>query len=271
MPMSDPTQRFGGRVADYARHRPRYPAALVDALRREHGLAPGHVVADVGSGTGLLARLFLDAGHEVYGVEPNGEMRAAGEALLAAYPRFRSVDGRAEATGLPPASVDWVTAGQAFHWFEPEAAREEFARILRPGGHAALVWNDRRVEASAFSRGYEDLLRRFGTDYEQVRHRARQTSERDDAGIHRFFAPARCREHVFENVQRLDFQGLRGRLLSASYVPLAGHPNHAPMLAALRDLFDANARGGEVLFEHDTRLFVGRLDARQGVGPDRAS
>jgi SAM-dependent methyltransferase len=259
MPTSDPTQRFSGRVEDYAKYRPRYPAALVGTLVREHGLRTTDAVADVGSGTGILAQLFLDAGHVVHAVEPNAEMRTAAELLLAANPRFRSVAGRAEATTLPVASVDWVTAGQAFHWFEPAATRKEFVRILRRGGHVALVWNDRRVEASAFSRGYEDLLLRFGTDYEQVRHRARQTNERDDAGIHRFFAPATCCEHVFENVQRFDFEGLRGRLLSASYVPLAGQPNFDPMLAALRDLFDAHAQDGEVAFEHDTRLFVGPL------------
>lgn len=259
MSTSDPTQRFGGRVADYAKYRPRYPAALVETLVRAHDLRTSDVLADVGSGTGILAQLFLDAGHVVNGIEPNAEMRAAAESLLAAYPNFVSVDGRAEATTLPDASVAWVTAGQAFHWFDPPAARREFARILKPGGQVALVWNDRRVEASDFSRGYEELLRRFGTDYEEVRHRARQTNERDDAGIHRFFAPAACREHVFENIQRFDFEGLRGRLLSASYVPLAGQANHAPMLAALRSLFDAHAADGHVSFEHDTRLFVGPL------------
>src|SRR5580658_7790634 len=115
----DPTMRFSTRAEAYARYRPAYPREMIDLLERECGLTPASRIADIGSGTGLLARLFLDFGCEVTGIEPNPEMRAAGEKILAAEPRFRSVDGRAEATGLPDGSVDFVTAGQAFHWFEP--------------------------------------------------------------------------------------------------------------------------------------------------------
>src|SRR6266446_9260655 len=113
--MSAPTERFSNRVENYIRYRPGYPKEIIELLKAECGLFPQSVVADAGSGTGLLAKLFLENGNLVFGIEPNREMRAAGERLLQAYPRFTSIAGTAEATTLPGQSVDFVTAGQAFH------------------------------------------------------------------------------------------------------------------------------------------------------------
>ncbi len=254
--MSDSTVRFSSRVAAYVRYRPRYPAAIVPALARECGLAPEAVIADLGSGTGFLAELFLENGNLVYGVEPNREMREAGARLLARYPRFTSVDGRAEATTLAAASVELVTAGQAFHWFDRPAARREFARILKPSGWVVLVWNVRRKTATAFLRAYERLLLEYSIDYRTVDH-----SNVTDEVIADFFAPGTFTVLSFENPQVFDYDGLEGRLMSSSYVPESGHPNHAPMLAALRGLFAEHQVAGTVTFEHDTRLYVGRLRA----------
>ena len=139
--MQDATSRFSSRVDHYLKARPGYPTAILDVLRQEGMLVHGSVVADIGSGTGLLSELFLQAGHDVMAVEPNAEMRRAGEARLGGFARLHSIDGRAEATSLPDASVDLVTVGTAFHWFDREAARLEFVRILRPGGHVMLAWN----------------------------------------------------------------------------------------------------------------------------------
>ncbi len=257
MPTIDSKQRFSSRVADYVRYRPSYPAAILDPLREECGMTPASVVADVGSGTGLLARIFLDNGNLVYGVEPNAEMRAAGEQFLQRYSRFHSVDGSAEATMLQDASVDFVAAGQAFHWFDPEAARIEVARILRPEGAVAVVWNERRVETSAFLRAYEELLQKYSDDYAHV-----SAKYPEDRRMADFFAPGKFRERTFPNEQLFDFEGLRGRLLSSSYSPPADHPNHAPMLAGLRRIFDAHNKGGYVRFEYATHLYYGRLQAR---------
>src|SRR5262245_9983579 len=112
---------------------------MLEVLKNECGLTPDSVIADVGSGTGLLAKLFLENGNRVYCIEPNREMRQAGEGILEDYPKFLSVAGTAEATALSDASVDFVTAGQAAHWFDATKARHEFRRILRPGGWLALV------------------------------------------------------------------------------------------------------------------------------------
>ena len=165
--MLSPTVRFSTRVENYVRYRPGYPDAVLAWLRAECDLTPAAVVADIGSGTGKLAELFLRNGNRVFGVEPNREMREAGEGMLAGFPNFVSVDGAAEATTLPAASVDFVTAGQAFHWFDRQTARREFARILKPGGWVVLVWNERRSD-SPFLRDYEALLREFASEYEQV-------------------------------------------------------------------------------------------------------
>ena len=119
----DSTQRFSDRVADYVRYRPNYPRGILATLAAETGLSTDSLVADVGSGTGISAELFLSHGNAVYAVEPNHDMRAAAEAALARYPRFHSVVGTAETTSLPDHSVDYVVAAQAFHWFDADSTR----------------------------------------------------------------------------------------------------------------------------------------------------
>jgi len=252
--VSDPTSRFSDRVQDYVRWRPGYPPAVLEALRRDLGLQPGHVVADVGSGTGLLSRLLVENGNVVYGIEPNREMAAVAEADLGGTGRFHSVDGRAEATSLAAGSVDLVTAGQAFHWFKVPESRAEFRRILRPGGGVALVWNLRRLDSTPFLRDYEAFLHRWSDDYEEVS--AQYAKEESLRGL---FGDAGWIERRFDSVQHFDFEGLRGRLLSSSYTPKQGDPRREAMLAALPAVFEAHAREGRVAFEYDTRLFLGRL------------
>jgi ubiquinone/menaquinone biosynthesis C-methylase UbiE len=259
--MSSNVERFSTRVENYVKHRPGYPAAVVELLREECGLTPASAVADVGSGTGILSELFLRHGNRVYGVEPNREMREAGERLLAAYENFVSVNGRAEATTLADASVDFVTAGQAMHWFEREATRREFVRILRPGGWTVVVWNERLTEGTPFLEEYERLLLTYGTDYREVSHKYAES-----ALIDPFFGAGRARLKTFENRQVFDFEGLKGRLLSASYVPEPGHPDHLPMLRELAALFGRHEEAGRVFVEYETKVYYGRLKAGGGEG-----
>ncbi len=250
----DPRGRFSGRVDAYVRSRPGYPEGLIPLLQREAGLRPAHSIADVGSGTGILTRVFLDAGQEVHAVEPNAKMRAAAEEALGERPLFRSVEGSAEATTLPPKSVDLVAAGQAFHWFDREAARVEFARILRPPGTVALIWNDRKTGGSAFLEGYEALLRRHGTDYGAVDHK-----NLGEDVFESFFRPGPWRRFTLPNRQTFDEEGLRARVLSSSYTPPPEDPRHGPMLADLERLFRNTAEDGFVTMEYDTTVYVGRV------------
>jgi SAM-dependent methyltransferase len=251
----DPTGRFTDRVADYVRARPGYPPALLELLERECGLGPAAEVADVGSGTGVLTALLLERARRVYAVEPNAAMAAAAEERLGAAPGFVSVRARAEDTTLPAASVDLVTAAQALHWFEPDLARREFARILRPGGAMAVVWNSRRRGSTPFLRAYEELLERFGTDYHVVRRLGG-----DQGAAHALFGGAACQAARFDYAQQLDRELLRARLLSSSYVPAAHDPRRAPMLDELDALFDAHQMGGTVAMEYDTEVFWGVLE-----------
>lgn len=249
----DPTRRFGDCVELYVRWRPDYPPALLDVLRRECSLTPQSIVADVGSGTGLLTRLLLDNGNTVIGVEPNAAMRAAAESQLADRRRFSSVAASAEATTLPDASVDLIVAGQAFHWFDRTAARREFVRILKPGGQVALIWHERLAGATPFLREYERLLCDYGIDYRETDHR-----HIDAAVLGEFFAPQGFRESRLPFRQVFDLEGLRGRTMSASYMPGPGHPRFEPMIDALTAAFVRHAQDGTVVFEYATRVFCGK-------------
>jgi SAM-dependent methyltransferase len=251
----DPTARFSDRVEDYVRHRPDYPPMLMTWLRDEQGVGSDWRVADIGAGTGISTGMWLDAGHTVIGVEPNLAMRAAAQAAFSGHPRLAWSDGTAEHTGLADASVDLVSAAQAFHWFDPESARSEWARILRPGGLAVVYWNSRIATGNPFLEGYERLLRAFGTDYARVAER-----HPDDAAMQAWFGSGLHGVARFANSQRLDFDALRGRLLSSSYAPQPGHPRHQDALAALHELYDANAVNGCVDVEYATRVFAGALN-----------
>lgn len=252
--MKSPTTRFSSRVESYIKYRPGYPPELLELLKKECGLSAASVVADVGSGTGILTALLLRVAGRVYGVEPNAEMRAAAERLLAAEPGFVSVAAAAEATTLEDASVDFVTAGQAFHWFDQDRARAEFARILRPGGWVVLVWNQRRTSGTPFLEAYERLLHEYGTDYAAVAEN--YPAQRD---VTSFFGPAGCRQAVFENRQVFDLEGFLGRNASSSYMPEPSHPRYEETQAALRELFAAHQQDGSVTFLYDTLVYYGQL------------
>lgn len=256
--MKDPTRRFSSKVENYERYRPEYPAAVLESLREDCGLSPNSVVADVGSGTGILWRMFLEYGCRVFGVEPNEEMRRAGERLLAGYERFESVAATAEVTTLADASVDFITAGQAFHWFDPAGARAEFKRILKPEGWVMLVWNFPKMDGSAFRADYQGMLEVYGTDFEAVKARNRSMEQR----LRTFFEPHDYETRTFENQQTLDFDGLRGRLLSSSYVPDEGEPGHAEILKELTRIFTRHEENGVVHVGYDTRAYYGQLVRR---------
>ena len=250
-----PTARFSDRVENYVRYRPGYPPEVLDLLRTECGLRPSHIVADIASGTGVFTRLLLENGNSVFAVEPNTAMREMGIEQLESFEsnRLVFVAGTAEETTLPSASVDFVTAAQAAHWFDLPRARAEFVRILRPEGWCALIWNERHLASTPFLRDYEQLLLTYGTDYQVVRH------EYTTLKIHEFFAPALSEERVFSLRQEFDYGGLAGRLWSSSYAPLEGHPSYEPMMQELERIFRAHAIDNVVEFEYDTRVFYGHL------------
>lgn len=251
--MTNALTRFSSRAGAYAKYRPGYPSGVVEILQSECGLTAGSVVADVGSGTGILTELLLKSGHRVFGIEPNEAMRVFAEEALKEYRQFESVDGSAEVTTLPDDSVDIVVAAQAFHWFDQEKTKREFRRILKPNGWVALIWNERRLDATPFLRAYEDLLLQYGTDYHEVRH------ENVADKLAEFFAPDEFKLAKVDNFQHFDLAAFQGRVASASYTPEPGHPNFDAMAAGLERLFDEHNQDGTITFEYDTRIFYGHL------------
>jgi len=256
--VTDATRRFDALADDYARYRPGYPRALVDALRAERGLPRGAHVADVACGTGLLAEPFLEDGCRVTGVEPSAAMRAHAHARLGARPGFRALDGRAEATGLPAASVDAIVAGQSLHWFDLPRARAEFARVLRPGGWVACVWNDRQHSTEPLLVEYEALLHAHCPAYgAALRAATGEALARGFLGADRVDPGALRVLHV-ANPQQLDWEAFAGRARSASYLPRED-PGRAAVFAALRALFERHQRGDCVAFTLDTLAYHGTL------------
>ncbi|MDH3387710.1 MAG: class I SAM-dependent methyltransferase [Gammaproteobacteria bacterium] len=249
--MTDSRRRFSDRVADYVRFRPGYPPGLVAELLAAMKNTETSEAADIGSGTGIFTRLLLERGIRVYAVEPNANMRQAAESHLASYPDFVSIDGDAENTGLAGASVDLVTAAQAFHWFNNDRSRAEFRRILKPGGRLALIWNRRRL-SQPLQQAYDALLRKFAPEYGRVNH-----MNLSDDDLARFFSAGRMQVLRFDNSQRLDFDALIGLLKSASYCPAEDTREFGLLRDELRRLFARFADRDCIDLEYDTELYYG--------------
>ncbi len=246
-------ERFSNRVENYVKYRPGYPPELLELFRDEMGLTRDSVMADIGSGTGISTKLFLDAGSTVYAVEPNEAMRAAADMFLAGFPNFHSRSGWAEETGLPDDSVDFAVAAQAFHWFDPAKTRDEFVRILKAGGHIVLIWNERELDTTPFLREFEQLLLKFAKDYTKVRH-----ENVDEAALSSFFQKP-YRKAVFANSQVLDLDGLLGRVLSSSYMPTEADENFSAMKNELEALVAKHEENGNIELSYSTTVYYTRI------------
>ncbi len=251
--MSDTIERFSNRVENYVKYRPGYPPEVLQLFCDEMDLRQDSIIADAGSGPGISAKLFLENGNEVFGIEPNDAMRSAAEELLAGFPKFRSRNGTAEDTGLPDHSINIVVAAQAFHWFDPEKTGAEFKRILKDGGFVALIWNERQLNTTPFLREYEQFLLKFANDYTKVRH-----ENINEEKLFDFFG-REFRRATFLNAQIFDFDGLRGRVLSSSYMPSESDQSYQPMIEELRALFAKHAENGKIKVSYDTNVFFTQL------------
>lgn len=246
---TDPKKRFSSRVENYIKYRPSYPLEIINFLKEENILAKNTIIADIGSGTGILTKIFLDNGNQVYGIEPNKDMREAAEKILHGYINFTSLEGSAESTGLEEYSIELIVAGQAFHWFDVERTKREFKRILKPNGNVALIWNNRGKAGTDFNNSYENFILKYGIDVREVR--------KNEGNVDLFF---NYQKETFYNFQELDFTSFKGRVLSSSYIPLADTPIFPKMILELEDLFNKHQRNGIIRIEYDTEIYLGKLE-----------
>jgi ubiquinone/menaquinone biosynthesis C-methylase UbiE len=257
---NDYLSRFSSRAPFYHQNRPRYPGAVIDLLARKIGLTPDSVIADIGAGTGISSELFLNNGNTVYAVEPNSEMRELAQQFYGENPRFILSEGQAEATGLPDASMDIVVAGQAFHWFDPAAARKEFRRILKPGGYAVLFWNTRQNDQAPVMADYNAMLKELDVEKEGTPRAAKVISE--EAAIAEFYS-GHFEKRELPNIQMMDFDKLVGRTTSASYMPLPDEPGYDLVMTRLKEMFERHQQEGQVAFPYTTEVYFGNFtDAR---------
>lgn len=245
------TGRFSNRADNYARFRPGYPEELFAHLRKVTAVQPEARIVDIGSGTGLFAEPLLQEGYNVVCIEPNEDMRKAGEARLRKYPSFQSIQSTAEDTGLAENSVDLITVAQTFHWLDPVAARLECQRILKPDGYVILAWN-RETKQTEFEQQYSDLRTQYRLDEPGP-------VQIDPVLIEEFFAPGVVSSRAFANKQLLDFEALKGQLLSKSYIPLPGHKDYDEMISRLIKLFVLYNENGLVTINYETLLYWGQL------------
>ena len=247
--------RFSNRVENYVKYRPGYPQSLVDFFDEIGICGSEKTIADIGSGTGISAKLFLDKKCIVNGIEPNKEMREAGEHFLSEYPQFKSINATAETTTLKDQSVDAIVVAQAFHWFDKEKCKIEFKRILKKNGYVLLIWNDRVTDRTNFLKAYEQLLLDYAIDYKEVNHKNIDINKIEDF-FSTFKSVYKTEKLVFENYQIFDYEGLEGRLLSSSYVPSKGHENYEHMLIELHKIFNKYNENGKVKFEYETLVYA---------------
>lgn len=251
-----PTTRFTEKAKYYHASRPGYPKEVLTTIRRITNLTPdpSNIIADIGSGTGKLSEIFLKYGVTVMGVEPNKAMREIAEKEMKNYENFISIDGAAESTGIKNHSIDLIIVGQSFHWFNLSKTRKEFQRILKPGRYAMIVWNNRNKESSHFFRDYETILKDFGTDYKEVTKAIIGKKEFSD-----FFGTENYKRFLFTNKQQLDYEGIRWRLLSTSYIPTEESETYLTKLQRLKEIFQKHQKNGVIKLDYETEMFVGKI------------
>lgn len=248
------TTRFTSRVSNYVKYRPGYPPQVIDYLAKQCHLSTGSVIVDVGAGTGIFTKLLLERGYNVTAVEPNDAMRHEADRQLGHYATYQSNNGTAGATGLPDRYADLIVCAQAFHWFNTPETKAEFKRALKPAGHAALIWNNRNVEADDFAVAYELLLKQQSGEYERVNHQ--NLTETD---FLKFFRNGQFTLEKFANQQVFNLEQLTGRAFSSSYMPAEDSEAGKAVALLLQDLFDSYQVNGKVTFKYNTEVYLGKV------------
>ncbi len=245
---------FIGKSENYANYRPSYPKELILAAMKEIRLPPGAKVADIGSGTGILTRLLLEGSYQVYAVEPNDEMRMRAEKELAEYGMLVSISGSAEDTGLSSGTIDFITAAQAFHWFDKEGFRRECKRIGKPDVTVMLIWNSRDPD-SEFVKENAQICKKFCPNFRGFSGGHNYLSE----DISAFFRDGIYETLRIDNPQYYDLSGFIGRNLSASYSLTPSDTDYQDFVFALTALFTEYASDGIACMPHYAYSYWGKV------------
>ena len=252
--MTDNRNLFDGKASLYAKYRPGYPTQIIDLLKEEAGFNQDWVVADIGSGTGILSDLFLVNGNIVYCVEPNDDMRSFSLQRHSSLKNCITLNRTAENTGLEDKSVDIIVAGQSFHWFDPVMAKKEFSRILKPGGYVSLIWNNRSNDENSLSKGFDQVCEKFSHNYHGTGN-TRIFDETFNSFFNREF-----KMFKIPNMHEMDLDGLIGRYLSASYSLKLEDADYEKAISSLKKLYRRFENNGKVIMEYETQVFLGTLN-----------
>lgn len=252
--MSDDKNIFSGKYSTYSRYRPGYPPKLLRLMEEHTGLTPDSVVADIGSGTGIMSRLLLENGNTVYGVEPNDEMRQYSSMEFKDHSDFHPVKGTGEKTGLPDSSVDLVVCAQSFHWLNPDSAKVEFLRILNKNGQVALIWNDKDQDENSFNSDYNLICAKFKKFKPKYNSSGSTLIDRDV--LDNFFRGSYIATEL-ENHQDLTLEGVMGRYSSTSYAISPQAPEYDSLVKEMEEAFRKHQKDGFVRIQYITRIFIG--------------
>ncbi len=247
------TDKFTGLAGYYNASRPAYSNELIDALYKNYGFCANSTIADIGSGTGKFASQLLERGSMVYCVEPNADMMNTAIVRLKCYDRFIPVSGGADNTGLSDNCVDYITAAQSFHWFNPDTFKKECKRILKKDGLVCLIWNvhdmscDINLESCSLYQKYCPDFKGFSNGIHD-----------DTSPIKGFFN--RKYEYIqYENPILYDRDKFLSRSLSASYTLKPNDPKYDEYCQALNDLFNKYEKDGIVTIKNYSCAYIGRI------------
>ena len=248
------TDKFTDKAEVYAKYRPSYPLEYIEYLVSDAGLNEDCIIADIGSGTGILSRQLLERGFTVIGVEPNDDMRTVAEQTLKTYSRFISIEATAENTTINDNSLDIVTVAQAFHWFDLKQFRLECQRFLKQDGRVALVWNSRDA-SSDINKESADVCQKYCPNFIGFSGGMEETP----IAFQQFFKDGKYDFKYFRNDLQFNLIGFLGRYLSASYSPKKTDKEYNPFITALSDLFEKYSNNGEIVIPNITRSYLGSV------------
>jgi ubiquinone/menaquinone biosynthesis C-methylase UbiE len=250
--MENNTNKFTDKVDNYDKFRPNYPQEILLELKR-YNFSKNSIVADIGSGTGKLTQLFLENGNKTYAVEPNDNMRNKADILFKNISNYISINGTAEDSTLLDKSIDCITVGQAFHWFDPIKTIKEFKRIIKDNGILALIWNTRKVN-TLFLNSYENIIKKYSKKHSDSGHR-----NIDDNKIKEYFNK-NYRKIIISHHQKYDFDGVIGRYLSSSYSVNENTQKYVKVYNELKKTFEQNKEDdNKVRFNYDTEMYIGNI------------